>query len=548
MKNIRIKYKHLYWVMALFAAVIFDRLFWDKPWGINFFIFVALAVLGGLIPMWAGKIAIPWTSYVLLFPTALFAAFTFIRSEPLTTLMNGLLAFGFMILFTISLRNGEWLNYDFKDHILNFLKFLLNCLIGGVLFFVNIFTRENKSDQPHNNPDQQEPPQVTKKNKPWRAYLRGVLLALPVIILLTLLLASADAVFSARIQGLFDWFEFDNLGEYLFRTFYIVVIAYLLLSAYFFGLAKSGTLHKETQTGSQVRPFLGMIEAGIVLGAVNLLFLSFVLIQFTYFFGGDQNVSIQGFTYAEYARRGFFELLAVAVISSFLFYILSQITARKAKPGRWIFTGLGLMLVALVGIILVSAYTRLTLYEEAYGFTRLRTFTHVFIIWTGGALLTLGILEVTQKLQRLPVFLIFWLMLFGLTINILNVDSFIVRQNVQRGITEHPASVENQLDIAYLSELSFDATPPLIAYYLDDSLPTDLRMALGGVLACRLETRNQPDQIPWTSWHYARSKANVELKNIEGGVSDYRVYQSEDPWGWFVEINQMSYPCNIPWD
>lgn len=548
MKIIRMKYKHLFWVFALLAAMVFDRLFWDKPGGINFFIFVAFAVLGGLTPMWTGKIAIPWTSYGLLLPVALFAAFTFIRSEPLTTLMNGLLTFGFMVLFTISLRNGEWYKYDFKDHLLNFLKFLLNCLIGGVLFFVKILARENKSNQPHSNPGKQEPPQETKKNKPWRAYLRGVLLALPVIIILSLLLASADPVFDSRIQGLFYWFKIDNLGEYLFRTFYIIVIAYLLLSAYFFGLAESGALRKETQSGSQVRRFLGMIEAGIILAAVNLLFLSFVLIQFTYFFGGDQNVSIQGFTYAEYARRGFFELLAVAVISSFLFYILSQITERKTKSRRWIFTGLGLMLVALVGIILVSAYTRLALYEDAYGFTRLRTFTHVFIIWTGGALLALGILEVTQKMKRLPVILIFWLMLFGLTINILNVDKFIVCQNVQRGITQHAASAENQLDTAYLSELSFDATPPLISYYLNESLPADLRRAVGGVLACRLEARNQPDHIPWTSWHYARSKASAELDNLKGRLSDYRVYQSEDPWGWFVKINQESYPCNMPWD
>jgi len=543
MKTQLIKTKHLFWLLALITAVLFDQLFWEKQSGINFFLFITAAGLGGLIPMWIEKIFIPWASYLLLIPVLLFGSFTFIRSEPLTTLMNVLLTLGSLILFAIALRNGAWFKYDFKEHIINFLNFLLHGLIGGVLFFIKIKADNGNSNEAVEPARSQNETKKGSKNKKAMPYLRGFLLALPLLIVFSLLLAAADPVFGAKIFGVFDWFEFDQFGEYLFRSSYILAIAYLLLGVYFFGLVKSRDLHKQTEEESQQGNFLGMTEASMILGAVNLLFLSFVLVQFAYFFGGDQNITLEGFTYAEYARRGFFEMLAVAVISGFMFYVLSRITERKEKKQRWIFTGLGLALVALVAIILISAYLRLNLYEDAYGFTRLRTFTHVFMIWTGAVLVSLGVLEVTRKMKHLPVILILSLMVFGLSINILNVDRFIVQQNVQRAVNPNNEAAEDSFDSDYLAELSYDSIPPLTAYYREDQLPEDLRQEIGGTLACRLELLNQPDP-GWTSWHYARSKAVSQLKNLEEALSDYRVYQSEDPWGRFVEINQVTYPCS----
>jgi hypothetical protein len=548
MKFFIFKHKHMLGLFAILTAFTFDLLFWEKPWGINFFIFILLALFGGLVPFWLSKIAIPWTSYLLLIPVVTFGVFTFIRAEPMTTLMNSLLTIGALVLFTLTLRNGKWAQDDFPEHILNLFKFLLNAVIGGLLFFLSIKTEEDEPESAHEPAESTGAQQGRDKEKAGWAYLRGVLLALPIVFILALLLASADPVFGSRLRGLLSWYNFENLGEVLFRISYTLVIAYLLLGCYFFGLVKSGERNSKPQSDPDKGKILGTIETGVVFGAMNLLFLGFVLIQFTYLFGGDQNISIEGYTYAEYARRGFFELAAVAVLSSGLFSVLSRISRRKNKAQKWTITGLGLLLLALVGIILVSAYTRLTLYEAAYGFTRLRTFTHVFIFWTGGMLAALAALEITQSMKRLAFILILMLMFFGLAINILNVDGFIVRQNIRRGIEQHQENSEAQLDTAYLSELSFDALPPLIAYYQHDTLPQDLRQAVGGVLACRLETLDIQEQTPITSWHFSRSQATSQLQGLEGTLSGYRVFQSEDPWGWFAEIGQETFPCNLPWD
>jgi len=542
-------YKHLYWLLALLAAFSFDQLFWQKPGGINFFIFVLLAILGGLIPIWLEKIPIPWTSTLLLLPIGGFALMTFFRAEPFTNVMNGLITLGALILFTITLLNGAWVRFNIRDHLVNLFKFSLNCFAGGILFFIKVKKDPVKSrigepegEEAKTNPESGTETVAAKEThtRKYLPYLRGVLLALPILAVLTLLLAAADPVFYNRIQNLFSWFDLDKLGEYIFRLVYIVVIAYLLLSAYFFGLVESKKWQKTDPSKPWLRPFLGSVEAWIIMGGVNLLFLLFVILQFTYLFGGTSNISIEGFTYAEYARRGFFELLAVALISLLLFYVLSLLTKRESIAQRWTFSGLGLMLVSLAGIILASAYTRLTLYEAAYGFTRLRTMTHIFMIWTGLLLLAIAILEILRKMDRLAIILICFIFGFGLTVNLLNIDRFIVRQNVTRALKAPEDDAGYELDTGYLYSLSYDSIPPLVTFYKNAATPERVRDDIGGVLACRLASLDLPAREPWSSTHFSRSKA---ITLLQEHTKELETYPISENWDWFVEVNDEVRSC-----
>lgn len=535
--------RSLFWIFALLTAIGFDLMFWKKPWGINFFIFITLIVFAGLIPLWLGKIKVPWTSYLLLVPAGFFSLMTFFRAEPMTNFINGLIVFGSLIIFAVTLRNGAWTEMNLRDHIAQFLKFLLNCVIGGIRFFINT-TKDRAADEPSQTeagngtvPTEE----AQKRERKVGPVLRGILLAIPILIVLTLLLASADPVFESRVRSLFEWLSFDNPGEFLFRLTYILIIAYLLLSAFFFGSTLSAEWEKGHHTNPVIRHFLGTIESGIILGAVNLLFLVFVILQFTYLFGGQGNISIEGFTYAEYARRGFFELLAVAVISLVLFYALSLWTKRDTSAQRWVFSGMGVLLLALVGVILVSSYTRLSLYEAAYGFTRLRTITHIFTVWIGLILAVTTILEIGRKLDRLAFLLILLVFFFGATVNFLNIDSFIVQQNVTRALVTKDQDENPQLDADYLTTLSNDAIPPLITYFDDPALPDSLRDSIGGVLACRLASLEGMKNIPFTSSHYSRDKAAALLNDHAESLSRYPVSSDN---GWLtVKINGLDFSC-----
>jgi len=546
MKN---KYSHLFWVLALLTAFCFDQFFWEKPLGINFLIITAIGILGGLIPLWINKIHIPWKAYLLLIPIGFFAAMTAVRSEPFTTFTNIMITFGAMILFAITLRNGAWMTFNLREHLVNLSKFLLNSFAGGIRFFQSLrqgktHKKTSSADQPTSEPKTEldGPQEPMKKGKNTLApYLRGILLALPVLTILTLLLASADPIFNNRLLNLFSWFDIENLGEYIFRFFYILVLGYMILSAYYFGAVTSKKWGEKAIGKGPIKPFLGSIEAGVVLGSVNLLFLFFVILQFTYLFGGKANITLEGFTYAKYARRGFFELLGVVLISLLLFYGLSLFTKRETKAKRWIFSGLGLFLLVLVGVILTSAYTRLSLYESAYGFTRLRTLTHVFMLWTGGLLVGVALLEVRQRMDRLALLLIAFILGFGLTINLLNLDRFIVKQNVSRASDPQQAEAEVALDTGHLFSLSYDSIPPLVELF-NDQLSDSRLDDIGGVLACQLAIQNDDQQPPWSSYHFTRSQAISQLHEQSEALAEYQILEDD---GWLeVMVNGEIRSCN----
>ena len=227
--------------------------------------------------------------------------------------------------------------------------------------------------------------------------LRGVAIALPIVAIFASLLSSADPIFAKRFKDLIDLFNIENLPEYIFRLAYILVLAYGIAGIYLHAAQKSAeTVDEKTL----IPPFLGFTESTIVLGSVVILFVAFVVIQFQYFFGGQVNIHLDGYTYSEYARKGFGELVVVAFFSLLLLLGLGAITRREHEMQRRAFSSLGVGLVGLVIVMLVSAFQRLMLYEEAYGFSRLRTYTHVFMIWLGLLLVTVVVLEVLRRERR----------------------------------------------------------------------------------------------------------------------------------------------------
>ena len=196
-------------------------------------------------------------------------------------------------------------------------------------------------------------------------------------------------------------------------------------------------------------------------------------IQFQYFFGGGANIGVQGYTYSEYARRGFGELVAVACCSLLLFLGLSAIVKRQDNVQRWGFSGLGIGMLALVGVMLVSAFQRLRLYEAAYGFSRLRMYTDIFMIWLGVLLAAVVVLELLRRERLFPLAALLATIGFAVTLALVNVDGSIVRQNVAR------ASQGKGLDVAYLASLSADSVPALAAAYQSRCFRASLAMRSG---------------------------------------------------------------------
>ena len=212
-------------------------------------------------------------------------------------------------MLTVTYLGGRWMQYSLADYVANAFR-----LVGSMLARPFIFLSEQKKQAAEMGEEtsQRQPPGWKRT---W-AVLRGLLIALPIVAVFAGLLSSADLVFASRLEDFIELFRLEKLPEYIFRGIYILAAAYALAGAILHAGQKS---QDEKLIGVEkplVPPFLGFTEATIVLGAVNLLFLLFVIIQFQYFFGGQTNIGVEGYTYAEYARKGFGELVAVAVFST----------------------------------------------------------------------------------------------------------------------------------------------------------------------------------------------------------------------------------------
>ena len=441
--------RFLWTVIALGWA--FDFLFWKKAPGINFALYVVLCVLVGFTLLRADGHR-PTRNTLLLLPLiAAFAIMTFMRQEPMTIALSVGFTLFLMGLFAISFLGGRWLSYNVLDYLKGFLH-LLGSMIARPLGFSAEVKRETSLKEEQNGG------RARGASRVWPV-VRGILIALPILAVFAALLSSADIVFGQRLEEFIKLFKLEKLPEYIFRLVYILTGAYALAGVFLHAASQSGDEKLVGDERPVVPAFLGFTEAAIVLGSVAALFAAFVFIQFQYFFGGQANIQIDGYTYSEYARRGFGELVAVAFFSLLLILGASSVTRRETDIQRRIFSGLGIGIVALVIVMLVSAFQRLLLYETAYGFSRLRTYTHVFILWLALLLVTVVVLEFLHRERAFALAALVAALGFVLSLGTMNVDGFIVRQNVERAVQGEV------FDVSYLTGLSTDAVPALAAAY-----------------------------------------------------------------------------------
>jgi len=507
-----------FWFLVILLGWSFDFLFWEKPAGVNFFLFVTLCLATGIYLLQTDGLRLTLRSGLLLLPILFLAAMTFIRQEPMTVFLSVAMTFFLMGVFALTYLSGQWVRYGLVDYLIGYLS-----LFGSMVARPVGFAAEVKREQPSLS---------QKRGGSVWAVVRGIVIALPVIAIFSSLLASADPIFADRFEKFIELFNLENLPEYIFRLAYILVFAYALAGTFLHAAQKSGEAVKEEP---RFAPFLGFTESTIVLGSVVVLFAVFVAIQFQYFFGGQANINLEGYTYSEYARRGFGELVAVAFFSLLLILGLGAITKRENETQRRTFSTLSIVLVGLVLVMLVSAFQRLALYETAYGFSRLRTYTHVFMIWLALLLVVVVALEILRRERAAGFVMVLASLGFVISLNLLNVDAFIVNQNVQRELRGEAEKTLTQggrveLDAQYFLDLSDDAVPALAAAFRNMPMPEVVREKVGAALFCMRYKREQDDRkIPWQAFHVARYNANRIFAEVKNDLDAYKLVSADWP-------------------
>lgn len=326
------------------------------------------------------------------------------------------------------------------------------------------------------------------KGQKLRAVGRGLALALPALVLFMCLMSSADPVFSRLLTPHIE----VNAEAVILRTWIAI-----LTGLFAIGFLRRATSPKvvapplpDTELGSPTQ--LGNVEFITVFATLSALVAGFVMVQGRYLFGGNDVVlATEGMSYAQYARRGFFELVALVALAGPMILGAIGMVRESSRAVR----AMSAVFLGLIGLVLISAGKRMELYVGAYGLSELRFYVSASMAWLAALLVLVAIAILGRTLHRLPRAL-GWSVAGAIAlVSFANPDRIIAEYNLNR------TNGEVALDHSYLARLGGGSVEPLLR-----ALPR-LSKAQQHSIENELEYRYSGPERDWRDWNYLAAQA-----------------------------------------
>lgn len=296
------------------------------------------------------------------------------------------------------------------------------------------------------------------KNKTVGYVVLGVVIAVPLLTVVIALLSQADAVFRQMANSIFENINFANIFDVAFRIGFIFFASYLLVA---FLCKKS--IREEVKDNRTGEPVLAITITGLL----SVIYLLFSGIQIIYLFLGQMQLP-EGYTYAMYAREGFFQLLAVSILN----LIIVLVVMTRFKESNVLKVILTIMSLCTF-VMIASSALRMIIYIRYYYMTFLR----IFVLWALLVLffLFIGVIASIYK-EKFPLFkysMVVVTVLYTI-LSFSHPDYIIASINVANAPRDNMTWVPDENDFfqsstpyhdyPYLSGLSADAAPVLIPY------------------------------------------------------------------------------------
>jgi hypothetical protein len=483
------------------AIGVLAELLLDGPaFGINVPIVVAATLAVALLLRRPGRAPDPLDAWLPITALVL-AAFVAIRGDPFVALIDTVAALAFLGASVIAM-SGLAVTRRSAAAIATMGAWTLEALLAGASR-VALATRVDRS--------------VAGARVPGRIgpLVRGLILGLPLAMIFAVLFASADPIFR---QGLLDLLDVQlDLGSVAGRLVFMLGCAWLatgLLTIVALGIpsVEASSLGAAARTGIVVPAGrLGTVEAMVVLVSIDAVFGAFVALQVAYLFGGLDTLVAAGMTYSDYARRGFFELLAAACLASGVIVALETTAVSRTRP----YVVALLALIGLTAVVLISAAVRLRLYQDAYGWTELRLYVFAAIGALAAALGLMAVLALRGRMRWLGHGLGVITIVTLLGLDLVAPAAYVAERNVDRVVDPSlvPPDGHAGLDADYLRVLPDDAIPVLVAAL--PSLPASERAAVTSLLrARRSELLADPSLSAPAAWNLGRERARAALATL----------------------------------
>jgi hypothetical protein len=468
-------------VIALGFGILADLLIREVPTGVGMFLWVS-GIAGSVwfVQRLAGVELVREWKWLGGAAVVMAGAFLWRRSEPLLMLAF-MAAAGAYLLMTLrgarpSLAECGLLEYGHAGIVT-----MTHAAIGLPML---LFSDSRRKE-----------PAVRTRRWPIAEVARGLAIAIPIIIVLGSLLVGADDVFHQMVFSFLD-IDLAALVSHLFFIGFVTWVVAGFLRGIFVAQPSSFPY-------AQAKPLsLGITEVTIVLGSSIVLFALFLVVQFRYLFGGADLVLVTpSLTYAEYARRGFFELTTVVALVLPILLVLDWLLRKENAGQVRLFRILAMVQVVLLFFVIASAVQRMSLYQQEYGLTQLRIYTMAFMGWLALLLAWYVATVLAGHRERFAFGAVATGFLTFVIVLAINPDAMIVRTNIARAAEGKP------VDVQYLSRLSNDAVPDILERM--QLIDPKSRATLAQKLLKREDRLASED---WRSWNWSSSAALRALR------------------------------------
>jgi hypothetical protein len=465
---------------AVVLGALGDFLFQGHALGVNAGVFSVAFVAALSVLLRVGRIPLHQGRRAMVLPLVLFAGLLAWHDSPLLLATNLLAVAGAVALGALRRTKPNLVDAQVSDYV-------VGAAAAGASTFAGAIDLLEK-DVPWERIGEQV------RGRQGAAVARGVAIGVPLLLLFGGLFFAADAVFKNLVVS-----SVPDLRHVWLHLFVGAGIAWLSC-----GLLRDLLATRDEQrlvapelAGLRTRRIpVGQTEIAVALGIVNVLFAAFVAVQIRYLFGGRGLVESRvHLTYAQYARHGFFELVAVSLLVLPLLFGAHALLRHRSPFSLRVVQALSAVLIALVLVVMASALERMRLYQREYGLTELRLYATGVILWLGFVFVWMAVTVVRARPRLFVTGALVAGFVATLALNVANPDALIARTNLDRP----------HVDAAYLGGLSADAVPVLLAKL--PALEPSVRVPLAEAL---LRRSDRSESI--VGWNASRARARELLR------------------------------------
>ncbi len=345
--------------------------------------------------------------------------------------------------------------------------------------------------------------------------LAGVMITIPVLFIVTLLLASADSMFSELVSGLFDGINFASIFGVCFMIVSVFFVSYAVCAA----LARKN-IREDVRDLRTLEP----ITAIIVTAALCVLYLAFSIVQILYLFLRKMQLP-EGYSYSAYAREGFFQLLAVCILNLLIVLVCLYLFRENI-----VLKGILTVICGCTYIMILSSALRMLMYIGRYNLTFLR----IFVLWALAVifLLMAGVTVFIYK-NSFPLFSYSMAVTMALYIGLsfAHPDYWIAKYNLNPVHLTYLDDYDIFDSKCYLCSLSADAAPILLNdqtnpwLHAETTAEGDITVTppdLSDVARYEYENRDVTEELSWLRRYY--DKIDALRKNMHLRSFNFSVY------------------------